>query len=196
VELLVVVGIIAVLIGLLLPALTKARSQAKLVACQSNMRQIGQALQIYLNDWQGWIFPPMRGYSIGNEAERWPNFVFKPPVWNPPIMLCPSDLEPAAEHSYLLNSHLAEKQIKFSSKNLGGKSSSDVVVMGEKQSDANDYYMDIGENFGALVEPYRHGVQVGSNYLYMDFHVGPIRDVRMLKNAIDPWDVPVPPPPT
>jgi prepilin-type processing-associated H-X9-DG protein len=111
-------------------------------------------------------------------------------------MLCPSDLEPAAEHSYLLNSHLAEKQIKFSSKNLGGKSSSDVVVMGEKQSDANDYYMDIGENFGALVEPYRHGVQVGSNYLYMDFHVGPIRDVRMLKNAIDPWDVPVPPPPT
>ena len=47
VELLVVVGIIAVLIAVLMPALTTARNQAKLMICQSNLRQFGVAMQVY-----------------------------------------------------------------------------------------------------------------------------------------------------
>jgi prepilin-type N-terminal cleavage/methylation domain-containing protein/prepilin-type processing-associated H-X9-DG protein len=49
VELLVVIGIIAVLIAMLLPALTRARMSAKLVSCQSNFQQVYQAIIHYVN---------------------------------------------------------------------------------------------------------------------------------------------------
>jgi len=67
IELLVVIGIIAVLIGILMPALSKARQQAQFTACKSNLRQIGNALRMYANDHKD-HYPD--SYTIGGSIYR------------------------------------------------------------------------------------------------------------------------------
>ena len=69
VELLVVIGIIAVLVGILLPALSKAKQQANIVVCSSNLRQLSVCMMMYETDYKGgliphWTVAPMWQYMI------------------------------------------------------------------------------------------------------------------------------------
>jgi prepilin-type N-terminal cleavage/methylation domain-containing protein len=63
VELLVVIGIIALLISILLPALNKAREAGNRAACASNQRQIHVAMAMYANDYNSWL-PPAIGSPL------------------------------------------------------------------------------------------------------------------------------------
>jgi prepilin-type N-terminal cleavage/methylation domain-containing protein/prepilin-type processing-associated H-X9-DG protein len=65
VELLVVIGIIALLIAILLPSLSKAREHGKMVHCLANLRAIGQSMVMYVNENRG-RYPVMSSYDWWN----------------------------------------------------------------------------------------------------------------------------------
>jgi len=70
VELLVVIGIIAVLISILIPALSRARTSAISVQCMSNMKQVGQAALMYAQNFRGWYPPSQAEDPSGSQTDE------------------------------------------------------------------------------------------------------------------------------
>jgi prepilin-type processing-associated H-X9-DG protein len=85
VELLVVIGIIALLISILLPSLSKARESAARTKCLSNLRQVGQSLMFYANDNKGKV-------PIGYNNDGWGGYH---------IYIKNSNIYPVQGHLYL-----------------------------------------------------------------------------------------------
>lgn len=123
VELLVVIAIIAILAGLFVPGVTKAREKGRQIACMNNMRQIWLAFRMYANDNEDDVFPGynnsfdigMMQYFGGSDKSKFAEF-----YWQHQIMHCPSDKAERARNdlpprSYAMNLGLWDYTMEASS---------------------------------------------------------------------------------
>lgn len=94
IELLVVIAIIAILAAILFPVFAQAREKARQASCQSNLKQMGTAMRMYTDDYDGVFIP---SYLFPNGWRRcphyiWPDFV-QPYIKNWQVFTCPSGVQ-------------------------------------------------------------------------------------------------------
>ena len=107
IELLVVIAIIAILAAILFPVFARARENARKSTCQSNLKQLGTAIQMYLQDYDevfsGRAQPTT--YPVPANAVWWPT-LYEPYLKNTGVLRCPS--QPGNTWGYGYNvTHLA-----------------------------------------------------------------------------------------
>ena len=102
IELLVVIAIIAILAAILFPVFAKAREKARQSSCASNMKQIGTALTMYLQDYDGWYMPTWYEWHVDLD----------PYIKNGQILQCPSSGHAAVTQADYTNVTFADGSVR------------------------------------------------------------------------------------
>jgi prepilin-type N-terminal cleavage/methylation domain-containing protein/prepilin-type processing-associated H-X9-DG protein len=139
------------------------------------------------------IYTPDQYFTINDPMEQMR--IFDARNFSPPLVMCPDDPEAVEAHSYVFNQHLADERVRQGTTRLGKKgSASEVILAGEKRTAERDYYMENapnftnGNEFDRVVEPYRHGLSNGSNYLFLDSSVRAEQSAAA-RTSVDPWAI-------
>ena len=217
IELLVVIAIIAILAGILLPALGAAKAKGESTKCLNHERQISMAAKLYAADFNG-------GYPPRMDTKRWPTQL-KPYYSTLQILQCPTEVKQRdksvrrtnsvniqpddAIRSYIMNG--------FNDYFVKGTAAADMaqivgrqviednikqptltILLGEKKSISDNYYMDLLEGVGNHVdqiERSRHSTRKqkmdavtkngGSNYGFIDGHAEFLR----YRNTVYPMNL-------
>jgi prepilin-type N-terminal cleavage/methylation domain-containing protein/prepilin-type processing-associated H-X9-DG protein len=220
IELLVVIAIIAILAGILIPALGAAKEKGSSIKCLNNLKQLGLASTLYASDFNGG-FPPRL------DANRWPTQL-KRYYDNLLVLQCPTELKQRAKGSAKTNPQnvTPDNAIRayifngFNDYFIKGLASADMslivgkqviesnikdpsitILIGEKKTGSDNFYMDLLEGVGNQVdqvERSRHSTRKpkmdaattngGSNYAFIDGHAEFLR-YRNSLFPIDMWAV-------
>jgi prepilin-type N-terminal cleavage/methylation domain-containing protein/prepilin-type processing-associated H-X9-DG protein len=192
IELLVVISIISLLMGILVPALNKAKAQAQRAYCSSNLRQIGVAFKSYLDDNRD-IMPKASSFPwYVNEPHNEPtNSLYEPPITKflipvlrgeSKVFICKADKASPPYYtrtgntSYFYNGGQPEGGPTGWSDGLGGTA---IAASNYAKDGVKEKNIDVMSDFDRVHPGYtgvfrkRYGQK---NYLYADWHVSDYTD--------------------
>jgi len=173
VELSIVIAIITILAGMILPALSKARARASAIQCVSNLKQLGYATEMYVED---------NGDRLPGDQHSLPSWVVSlVPYGGTNIFRCP--IEKARPYTYMLNDfltpHPGDPEHPDFSKRSSVSTPSETFWMGESREAVRGvdhfHFAHLGRQ-GYQPAAFQHKVDVrrhlgGANYLFLDSHV-------------------------
>lgn len=208
IELLVVIAIIAILAAILFPVFSRAREQARKTACLSNLRQMGTALIMYLQDWdETYPIPRMGPTTCPVTCNTWAaphytwRYIIQPYIKNADVFVCPSHVnyvqhDGEGYHFDIWGTYGMNSAFCGGAKRMSDiYSPSDVILIGESAGTNHDPYCHASHgnnlnNFFGGHGCYLYHSDGTENFIFADGHVKTMK----LAQTIDPkylwtwWD--------